>query len=261
MTERARSFERVASEYDRVRPSYPEALYDRIFAFGNLTAAAQVLEVGVGTGKATLPLAARGLRIVGIEPGVNLTAQARASLADFPNVTLITSTFENWDAPPGAFDLAFAAQAYHWLDPAERLSKFATTLKNGGVLAVFGHVPSVAPGALKEAFADIYARLAPELAQRDHARSWYFSADGPVMADLASSRDFSDGDFTELDWERSLDARDYETLLRTYSDHAALPADRFAALSTALAAAIHGHGGAVTLSYRTGLFLARRVPR
>jgi SAM-dependent methyltransferase len=257
--ERSKSFERVASEYERVRPSYPEALYDRLFAFGNLTAGAKVLEVGVGTGKATLPLAARGLSIVGVEPGVNLTAQARARLSGFPNVSLITSTFEAWELEPGAFDLAFAAQAYHWLDPTVRLSKFAAALKDGGVLAIFGHVPSVAPGPLRDALDALYARLAPELAQRNDASNWYFSAQSPVMAELGSSSDFTEIEFTALDWERSLDARDYETLLGTYSDHATLPADTRSALSTAVAAAIARHGGGITMSYRTGLFTARRM--
>ena len=259
--ERSRSFERVATEYERVRPGYPEALYDRLFAFGNLTAGSKVLEVGVGTGKATLPLAARGLSVVGVEPGVNLAAQARSRLADFPNVTLITSTFEDWAVEPRTFDLAFAAQAYHWLDPAERLSKFAAALKNGGVLAVFGHVPSVAPGPLRVAFDEIYARLAPELEKRTEALSWYFSSESPVMAELSASPDFTEIGFTAFDWQRSLDTRDYETLLGTYSDHAALPADRRSALFTALTAAIDQHGGSITLSYRTGLFVARRVSR
>jgi hypothetical protein len=81
------------------------------------------------------------------------------------------------------------------------------------------------------------------------------------MADFASNSDFTDVEFTAFDWERSLDAPDYETLLKTYSDHASLPADRLSELSTAVAGAIQGHGGSITLSYRTGLFLARRVAR
>ena len=57
---RDKSFEGVAAAYDEVRPGYPSAAYDRIIEFGGLTAATKVLEVGVGTGKATIPFAERG---------------------------------------------------------------------------------------------------------------------------------------------------------------------------------------------------------
>jgi SAM-dependent methyltransferase len=261
MESRARSFERLATEYERVRPGYPEELYDHLIAYGRLTDSAKVLEVGVGTGKATLPLATRGFSITGIEPGASLSNRSRALLAHFPNVSVLTSTFEEWDGESGAFDLAFAAQAYHWLDPEQRLSKFATALKSGGVLAVFGHVPSIAPGPLRETFGNIYGEVAPELAQRNDALNWYFSTSSPVMAELTSSRDFTDTEFTAFDWERSLEAPDYQTLLKTYSDHAALPADRLSTLLAAIDDVIQRHGGSVTLSYRTGLFLARRVER
>ncbi len=261
MDSRANSFERVATEYDRVRPAYPEALYDRIIAFGNLTTAAKVLEVGVGTGKATLPLAERGFSILGLEPGQSLTARSRLQLEKFPLVSLRASRFEDWEVEPGAFGLAFSAQAYHWLDPNLRLGKLAAALRPSGVLAVFGHAPSLAPGPLRDAVDEIYARVAPELARRSGAHAWYLSEESPVMSELTTSLDFTDAEYAAFDWERSLDAREYEILLRTYSDHTALPPERLSGLVMAIDAAIREHGGVVRMSYRTGLFLARRVAR
>ena len=57
------SFGSVAEQYDRIRPSYPEQLVDDVIAYAGdgLTAAGRALEVGAGTGKATLQFAARGL--------------------------------------------------------------------------------------------------------------------------------------------------------------------------------------------------------
>lgn len=57
-------FDQVADAYDRARPGYPDELYDRIVAFGGLDASARVLEVGVGTGKATTWFADRGFEMV-----------------------------------------------------------------------------------------------------------------------------------------------------------------------------------------------------
>ena len=92
---RAKSFDRIAAAYD-ARPGYPDEVIDRIVSFGGLSRGADVLEVGVGTGKATLRFAARGFRICGLEPGARLAAVAAGHLAKYPSVRLLTTTFEDW---------------------------------------------------------------------------------------------------------------------------------------------------------------------
>jgi len=248
----------VAEAYDAFRPGYPEELYDRIIAFGGLTTAARALEVGVGTAKATVPLARRGYSICGLEPGTTLSAIARSNLASFPSVAITTTTFEDWPAERAAFGLAFCAQAFHWLDERTRLPKFAEALHDGGVLAVFGHVPGVPDDAMRTELDRVYQRLAPSIGQRRVAESWYASATGPVMVDLRASPDFVDIEFTAFDWQRTIDARSYCALLSTYSDHATLDPPCREALLGAVAEVIGEHGGAVSLDYRTGLFLARK---
>lgn len=49
---RARVFGEVAGEYDRIRPGYPDQLFDDVIAYAAL-GSRQALEVGAGTGKAT----------------------------------------------------------------------------------------------------------------------------------------------------------------------------------------------------------------
>ena len=49
------SFDRVADEYERTRPSYPSAVLDLL----PLSADASVLDLGAGTGKLTRVLAGR----------------------------------------------------------------------------------------------------------------------------------------------------------------------------------------------------------
>jgi ubiquinone/menaquinone biosynthesis C-methylase UbiE len=53
-TQGSKSFEQIGPAYDEVRPGYPESVYDRIVAFSSLLAPSRILEVGTGTGKATL---------------------------------------------------------------------------------------------------------------------------------------------------------------------------------------------------------------
>jgi hypothetical protein len=50
------TFDRAVELYDRVRPDYPEALFDDLIALTGLAAGDHLLEVGCATGKATRPL-------------------------------------------------------------------------------------------------------------------------------------------------------------------------------------------------------------
>jgi SAM-dependent methyltransferase len=253
-------FDAVAAEYEAIRPGYPADLYERLIAFARLTPASNVLEVGAGTGKATVPLAQRDVRITVLEPGPGLARLARTNLAEFANVSVQTTTFEDWTVEAEAFDLAFCAQAYHWLEPEQRLDKFASALRADGVLAIFGNAHRWADDSLCAALDAVYAEHAPELAGRREALSWYADSEGPVGVELRSSRKFSGPRFETFDWQRSLCAVDYAALLATYSDHFALPAARLAALQAGVIDVIERRGGTASLNYRTGLFLARRVP-
>ena len=48
----------------------------------------------------------------------------------------MVADFDDWEAPPGEFDVIVAATAFHWLDPSTRLQKCASLLRSGGMLAV-----------------------------------------------------------------------------------------------------------------------------
>jgi len=77
------TFNRAAEIYDRVRPDYPEALFDELVALAGLAPGDHLVEVGGATGKATRPLARRGFRITCVELGAELAAAARRNLAGF----------------------------------------------------------------------------------------------------------------------------------------------------------------------------------
>lgn len=55
----ARSFEAGADAYERHRPRYPEQLFDDIRELAGTRWGARLLEIGAGTGRATLALAER----------------------------------------------------------------------------------------------------------------------------------------------------------------------------------------------------------
>ena len=63
-------FDEVPELYDRVRPGYPAQLFEDVVGLSGIGARARVLEIGPGTGQATLPLAQRGYELTAVELGV-----------------------------------------------------------------------------------------------------------------------------------------------------------------------------------------------
>ncbi len=136
-TARARTFDEIPELYDRARRPHPEQLFDDLFALARMDpASTNILEVGCGTGQATLPLARRGCGVVCVEMGENLARVARRKLAPFPRVEIVNARFEDWDSKGAAFDLVLAVNSWHWMDPASRYARAAALLRPGGALAV-----------------------------------------------------------------------------------------------------------------------------
>ena len=134
---RGRHFDQVARSYDSVRMSYPPALFDDMFGYAGNPLVRRVLEIGCGTGQATRAVATRRIPVVCIEPGPNLATLAQQNLADFTNVRVVCSSFEEWILEPEPFDLVFSANAIHWVDRKMRVRKTAQALRPGGTLAIF----------------------------------------------------------------------------------------------------------------------------
>ncbi|MBO0684665.1 MAG: methyltransferase domain-containing protein [Candidatus Dormibacteraeota bacterium] len=139
------SFDSVASLYDEYRLPYPPKVVDDVITSSRLSGGGRVLEIGCGSGQLSLPLAEHGVDLIAIELGPRLADLARQKLAPFPNVEVVTSTFEAWPLPAQKFDAVVCASAFHWLDPEVRFAKSAEALRAGGSLTVL-HVHQVSGG-------------------------------------------------------------------------------------------------------------------
>ncbi|MDE1992353.1 MAG: methyltransferase domain-containing protein [Rhizobiaceae bacterium] len=257
MSERRFTFNDVATLYGEIRPTYPDEVFDDIIAAAELAADGRILEIGCGTGQATLGFAARGLAVVALDPGAELIRLARDNLAGFPAVRFVETTFEGWDAGPARFTLVVAAQSLHWVQPEIRLAKAADVLAPEGFLAVFANVPMPIPSPLGKNIAEIYARYAPSLSGPS-AEAWYLP-DGPFAAELYRSERFEQPWQRRYAWSRTHSAKSYTDLLRTLSGHRLLAPEQLETLLGAIADAIDAHGGQFELQYETHLYMARRV--
>ena len=133
-------FDAVAEAYDAVRPGYPAGLIELACAFGALDHDSHVLEIGCGTGKLTEALVKRGLRVDAVDPGPSMITLARKRTSGSGAVTFHVGRFEDVDLPEGAYDAAFSATAFHWVDPDIGWAKAARTLRPGGLLALLMHI-------------------------------------------------------------------------------------------------------------------------
>jgi len=129
------SFDPIAAEYDRHRPTYPDQLIDVACQAGSLSAGDRVLEIGCGTGQLTRSLVTRGLSVTAVEPGQNLISLARQVA---PGAEFVNRRFEDAGLTE-PFAAAFCASAFHWLDPEVSWRKVAQSLVPGGLLALIQH--------------------------------------------------------------------------------------------------------------------------
>ena len=261
MREGRKSYDQVAQLYDRARPTYPAALYDDIVDYVDLEADARILEIGCGSGQATVPMAARGYAIDCIELGAQLAAIAREKLAQFPKARVINADFETVNLPACHYDIVFAATAFHWIDPAISLKKVHEVLKPAGTLALFWHHPVLTDVSrlTVTALQQIYQRVVPAMA-RDYKL--------PPTPDLVTT-DYdqlipASGLFGNTTVRRHYVAGEYSAaayldLLATTSDHIALSAARRRELFMEIEALINDELAGVIIRETVALlYLARR---
>jgi SAM-dependent methyltransferase len=248
--ERRNLFGEVAELYDARRPGYPAELYDAVLAAA--PEARRALEAGAGTGRATVALALRGLRVDAVEADPAMAAIARRATAGLP-VQVHVTPFEAFEPEAGAYDLVVSAQAWHWIAPAGGGPVAAAALREGGVLALWWNRWTGEQDDTWRAVHEAYAREAPELA----------GTEVPPLQDV--SGELPDG-FAPLaqhafPWTTEYSAREYADLQRTYSDHRMLGEERLDRLTRAVRRAIDEAGGRLSYSYRCELLLARRTAR
>ena len=131
-------FDRAAEDYQRTRPVCPPQLFEDLIRLAGLTAGDRVIEIGCGTGQATVPLAERGLAVTAVELGPELAAIARRRLTGFPAAEVVTCSFEDWQPQEAVFDAVVAVNCLHWIDPQLRYSKPHGLLRSGGAMVVAG---------------------------------------------------------------------------------------------------------------------------
>jgi SAM-dependent methyltransferase len=271
------TFEQVPELYDRARPSYPPEIFDDLAALAELPAQARLVEIGCGTGQATLPLAERGYAITCVELGERLAAIARRKLATLPNVSVINANFETWQPEHPGFDAVVAFSAFHWLAPDRRYTRTADLLRPHGRLcfvstahvlpadgdpfflevqadyeAVVPADPKTKPGGEQAFYAPPW-RLPDPAALADHS-------DEVVTDEIEASGRFHPVSARRYLWDVIYTADDYIAVLSTYSHHRALDPDAREDVLERIHRRIEARPGrTVRKTYLAMLYVAERV--
>ena len=119
-------FGEAAAVYDRVRPRYPNAVYDWLAE--EVMAPVRCADVGAGTGIFGTGMRDRGWSVVGIDPDQDL-------LALHPEPAR-GGTAEALPLDDESVDLVTVAQAWHWIDPIPAAAEFRRVLTRTGAVAI-----------------------------------------------------------------------------------------------------------------------------
>ena len=143
----ASGFGDAAEHYATFRPRYPDAVFERLRAA--LTGPAlRVVELGAGSGQATIGLARVFQHVDAVEPDARMLDR----MPHLDNVAPINQSAEEAAFAPASIDAVVCATAFHWMDQPRVVALAARWLRPGGVFFPFLCGPFRVEGAGAEVF-------------------------------------------------------------------------------------------------------------
>ena len=254
--EESRRFDGVADLDDAYRPDYPEELVESVISTTGIQQGGRILEIGSGSGNATIMFAQRGFPMVCIEPGRNLVAIASQKLKDFPHVEFETVTFEDWNENKREFELVISAQAFHWIPKEIGYEKAARALKGNGYIALFWNMYPDPEGEILCDLSRVYQKHASDLANRTNS---FEDLIKQREIEIMESGYFGNVEVKRFHWSARYDTKQYIGLLNTYSDHLRLSVENRSSLFEGVADLINKHGGCIEKPYIAVLYVAQKA--
>jgi SAM-dependent methyltransferase len=246
----------VALAYDRVRPRYPQQLLDRLVV---LPERAQILEIGCGTGIATVALAERGYSMIAIDASLEMCAVARRNCAAYPQVEIHHALFEDWELTVGKFDAVVAATSWHWIAPDVAYTQAAAALKANGLLILLWNVVPQPGDDIFQLLEPVYQTHAPSLAER-LALTTYSEQLRGFDRQITDSGYFRDLSAAQMEYSIVYSIDDYLLLLTTLSPYIQLPAVQQHSLFAGLRSVLNQNcPDGIGLTHLAAVQMARKV--
>ena len=248
----------VANTYNRVRPSYPQEIVDRVVELATLPEEAKILEVGCGPGTATKEFAKLGFSMVSLDPSPEACQLARHNCTQYKNVEIVNSSFEEWELQPQQFDAFLAATSFHWISSEIRYRKSADALKDKGALILLWNAAALPEHEVSQLLNEVYQVRTPSLAGYERKKDEEnLKKLGQAVID---SGRFQDLVSEQLTCELTYSIDDYLALLSTYSPYIALDPQKQNSLFQDLRKTLENNcGTSIELSYISAFHFARKI--
>ena len=278
-------FDEIVVNYDKLRWDYPAELFaDAIHYSGqesvindtgklSISHSSKVrmaLEIGAGTGKATMPFLEAGYNVAAVEMGTNMAEFLQNKYKGYKNFNLITSTFEDASLEDESYDLIFAASAFHWVDAEIGCPKVLRLLKDGGAFVLFRNNVYRQEGnsldvAIDAAYEQYYYSHFPRYDRPvDLSKMTYDDFLKPeeihrgFRFNSLEQYGFSDITMKLYNSSRIYSADEYISLMDTMSDHRAMPEKDRLALYAGIKDAILNHGGWLEVKFIFQLYMGKK---
>ncbi len=256
------TFDTAAELYNRMRPGYVDELYAAIFDYISIGKDSRVVEVGSGTGQATLPVLKTGCELTAVEYGENLSRMLKDRFKEYDRFSVITGKFEDVPLEENAYDLVFSATAFHWVPEEIGYPKVFSILKKGGAFARFAnrpHVSADAPdlaGEINDIYNDHYNSY---YGVKSGSKKWFTEDNAKEISMIPAKYGFTDIKYHLFHRTRVFTSEEYIGLLGTYSDHIAIEESVRNVFFGRIKEAIDRHGGTISINDTLDLELARKA--
>lgn len=267
--EKRSHFDEIVADYDKIRPEYPDQLFEAVFRYCGFGNRQKAIEIGAGTGKATAPFLKAGYDVTAVEISGNMSAFLAERFAAYPNFAVKTATFEDVELEESSYDLIYAASAFHWVDAEIGCPKAFRLLKEGGAIALFRYNMVPADGdALYDAIQEIYekhyyryypAKKRPVKKSEEELKKPAEIYIGYRFEDL-KAYGFCDVSMQFFEVEKNYRADEYLAFLDTMADHRSLPEQNKTALYDGIRQVILQHGNTYKIPFLFQLYLGRKKP-
>ncbi|MDO4487784.1 MAG: class I SAM-dependent methyltransferase [Eubacteriales bacterium] len=257
----ADTFNEVATTYDKYRPGYVDELYEDIFRYVSITDSDSCLEIGIGTGLATLPFLNKCGQLTAVEYGHDLADLCSQKFSHYENFDVKEGKFEELPIENDSYKLIYAATAFHWIPEKEGYEKVYSLLEPGGAFARFANHPFRKDdgSGLCEEIDEAYNKyFYPYYNQQPKVIREYSEEDVKRIAELPLKYGFTDTEYHIYHRERHFTADEYISLLGTYSNHIAIEESVKKPFFEAIHEAIIRHGDVITIRDTIDLELARK---